>query len=77
MRRVPLLHALPSAEQRDRGSEGGDVLLHVPAAVERFDPRHRISVHVEIHDLKTGVDCEIEPPLELDPANWRQLRMFE
>ena len=64
----------------------GQLIVHFPrsvherlrqSAVERFDPRHRISVHVEIHDLKPGVDYEIEPPPELDPANWRQLRMFE
>jgi hypothetical protein len=56
----------------------GQLVVHFPrsvheslrqSAVERFDPSHRISVHVGVDTLRRGVDYEIEPPCELDPAN--------
>jgi hypothetical protein len=47
----------------------GQFIVHFPrsvherlrqSAAERFDPRHRIRVHADVHDLKRGVDYGLE-----------------
>jgi hypothetical protein len=64
----------------------GQLIVHFPrsiherlrqSAVERFEPKHRIAVHAGVHTLRCGVDYKIEPPRELDPANWQQLKLFD